>query len=112
MELWIRSQDKEKLVKCNDIAIATDTEDGKTIRGYKIVGYFDKQTEYEELGFYTLYSRALEVLDEIQRQINTRPLIIPAHNHGDTLNNYYDYISNNVYEMPKEWWIYECNRII
>lgn len=66
MELWIRSQDKEKLVKCNDIAIATDTEDGKTIRGYKIVGYFDKQTEYEELGFYTLHSRALEILDEIQ----------------------------------------------
>ena len=66
MELWIRSQDKLKLVKCNDIAIATDTEDGKTIRGYKIVGYFDKQTEYEELGFYTLHSRALEVLDEIE----------------------------------------------
>ncbi len=69
MELWIRSQDKEKLIKCNDIAIATDTEDGKTIRGYKIVGYFDKQTEYEELGFYTLHSRALEVLDEIQYKI-------------------------------------------
>lgn len=65
MELWIRSQDKEKLVKCNDIAIATDAYGGKTIRGYKIVGYFDKQTEYEELGFYTLHSRALEVLEDI-----------------------------------------------
>lgn len=69
MELWIRSQDKEKLVKCNDIAIATDivadTEYGRNVRGYKIVGYFDKQTEYEELGFYTLLSRALEILEDI-----------------------------------------------
>lgn len=67
MELWIRSQDKEKLVKCNDIAIMTDSEDGKNIRGYKIVGYFDKNTEYEELGFYTSKKRALEVLDKIQK---------------------------------------------
>ena len=77
MELWIRSQDKEKLIKCNDIAIATDTEDGKTIRGYKIVGYFDKQTEYEELGFYTLHSRALEILDEIQSKIKQTFLCKP-----------------------------------
>ncbi len=42
MELWIRSQDKEKLIKCIDISIATDSEDGKTIRGYKIV----ENTEY------------------------------------------------------------------
>ena len=43
MKLWIRSQDREKLVKCNDIAIAVDSEDGKNIRGYKIVGYFDNR---------------------------------------------------------------------
>ena len=60
MELWIRSQDKEKLVKVNDIAIESDSEEGKTIRGYNIVG------NYEILGFYTLHSRALEILDEIQ----------------------------------------------
>lgn len=53
MELWIRSQNKQILVCCNEIAIATDSEDGRTIRGYKIVGYFDKNTEYEELASYT-----------------------------------------------------------
>lgn len=69
MELWIRSQDKEKLIKCNDIAISTDSEDGKNIRGYKIVGYFDKNTEYEELRFYSSKTRALEILTEIGNRL-------------------------------------------
>lgn len=86
MELWIRSQDREKLVKCNDIAIAVDSEDGKNIRGYKIVGYFDKETEYEELGFYVSKERTLEVLDEIQKYI-----LLP------NIDN-----SAYIYEMPKE----------
>jgi len=97
MELWIRSQDKEKLVKCNDIAIATDTEDGKTIRGYKIVGYFDKQTEYEELGFYTLHSRALEVLDEIQKKIN---LINLGHDFGSPMIDLEN--PTYIYVMPEK----------
>lgn len=97
MELWIRSRDKEKLVKCNDIAIATDTEDGKTIRGYKIVGYFDKQTEYEELGFYTLHSRALEVLDEIQKKIN---LINLGHDFGSPMIDLEN--PTYIYKMPED----------
>lgn len=77
MELWIRSQDKEKLIKCNDIAIAPFIlEDGKTISGYKIVGYFDKNTEYEELGFYTLKTRALEIIDEIQSKLNCNKFLL------------------------------------
>lgn len=72
MELWIRSQDKEKLIKCIDISIATDSEDGKTIRGYKIV----ENTEYEELGFYTLKTRALEVLNEIQDKLNSNKFLL------------------------------------
>ena len=75
MELWIRSQDREKLLNCNDIAIASDSEDGKTIRGYKIVGYFDKNTEYEELGFYTSRTRALKVLDEIEGLLNPKSIL-------------------------------------
>lgn len=72
MELWIRSQDREKILKCNDIAISNNMiiEIG-TIRfkGYKIVGYFDKNTEYEKLGTYETKERALEVLDEIEERI-------------------------------------------
>lgn len=87
MELWIRSQDREKLVKCNDIALTTDSEDGITIRGYKIVGYFDKNTEYEELGFYINKKRALEILDEIQETVNFNIKL---------------QVNTCVYEMPKE----------
>ena len=65
MELWFRSQDRTKLVKCNDIAIVVDSDDGKNIKGYKIVGYFDKETEYEELGFCVSKEKALKILDEI-----------------------------------------------
>lgn len=72
MELWIRSQDKEKLIKCIDIAISTDSEDGKTIRGYKIV----ENTEYEELGFYTSKTRVLEVLNEIQSKLNCNKFLL------------------------------------
>lgn len=72
MELWIRSQDKEKLLKCNDIAILKNMineEESIKFKGYKIVGYFDKNTEYEKLGTYETKERALEVLDEIEERI-------------------------------------------
>lgn len=69
MNLWIRSQDSTKIVNCNDIAIKAESEDAKTVRGYTIVGYFDKETEYEELGFYISLKSALMVLDKIQTRI-------------------------------------------
>ena len=91
MDLWIRSQDKEKLLKANDIAIEMNM----------IYGYFDKNTEYEHLGSYATKERALEVLDEIhQRLINLQCIEITGA----------DFITQQmkkngidcVYEMPKE----------
>lgn len=70
MNLWIRSQNREILMCCNDISIVNYSEFGKKTKVYKIVGYFDKNTEYEELGSYKTKERALEVLDEIQKKIN------------------------------------------
>jgi len=72
MDLWIRSQDKEKLIKCIGIVIVADNEDGKTIRGYRIV----ENTEYEELGFYTSKVRTLEVLNEIQSKLNCNKFLL------------------------------------
>lgn len=65
MDLWIRSQNKEILMKICDIAIDKN----------KIVGYFDKETEYETLGIYSSKERALEVLDEIQSIIKGKTII-------------------------------------
>lgn len=106
MDLWIRSQDKEKLVKCNDIVVNDDC----------IIGYFDKDTEYEDLGTYKTKERALEVLDEIQNilfpkfKIDTSSIKENGHSwveNGVILQKYtanVDYIKLNtyVYEMPKE----------
>lgn len=88
MNLWIRSQDKEKLVKCNDIAIKSFlyNEIPEDEWCHSIVGYFDKETEYEILGSYKTKERAIEILDEIQNYI-----LLP-----NTDNSAY------IYEMPKE----------
>ena len=58
MELWIRSQDKEELVKVSGTRI-------DYLRENEIIGY----VEYDgsiTLGIYATKERALEVLDEIQ----------------------------------------------
>ena len=58
MELWIRSQDKMKLIRCIDLGIFEEQE------GYTI--YYDDSID-NMLGTYATKKRALEVLDEIQR---------------------------------------------
>lgn len=109
MELWIRSQDRQKIVKCDDLAIKTETEDGKTIRGYSIVGYFDKGTEYEILGFYSSKYEALNVLDEIQSILNKPRMIVKSEFKKSELTGRYSweervsptYQTSIVYDMPK-----------
>ena len=77
--MWIRSQNKELLIKCNDIAIENN----------QIIGYFDKETEYENLGTYKSKERAIEVLDEIQELISNLS--------GRDSYQYYP-----IYQMPEE----------
>lgn len=108
MELWIRSQDKEKLLKCDDITIKNhryDTMDEYgnrciNYKGYEIVGYFDKNTEYETLGTYETKERALEVLDEIQKLL--KPKIMMKYNDDCTMSVSEIELQPNtyVYEMP------------
>ena len=104
LDLWIRSQDKRKLLKCNDIAVEQNMIDQKEIikfKGYKIVGYFDKNTEYEELGIYATEERVLEVLDEIQDLFITKEALTTEFTKdGLTIMNKQP--SSVVYEMPQE----------
>lgn len=85
IELWIRSQDREKLVKCNDIVA----------NGSSIIGYFDKDTEYEDLGTYATKERALEVLDEIDKYKNK---LEKAHFLGMEESEFV----SSTFQMPKE----------
>ena len=82
MELWIRSQDKMKLVKVNYCYIM-DQNDHFTIIGETI-------DSGPIIAIYKTKERALEVLDEIQNKITK-------------FNLKTDYsCTDNIYEMPKE----------
>ena len=56
MELWIRSQDREHLMKTTDVDISVDDKTIILINNYEMAKYKTKE-------------RALEVLDEIQNKM-------------------------------------------
>ena len=68
MELWIRSQDRERLIKVFDIWV--DNE--------QVIANFQSHfngCHYVDLGEYNSNSRALEVLDEIQKILNPKGIL-------------------------------------
>lgn len=90
MDLWIRSQNKELLMKSPELRY-NQKENDHSILAYDTLGV------YRILGTYETKERALEVLDEIQNKIN---LINLGHDFGspmiDLKNQAY------IYQMPKE----------
>ena len=103
MELWIRSQDKTKLVKVNDVYIDLPYDFGRdTYAVYSSnKNYFENDNPLV-LGRYKTKERTLEVLDEIhQRLIDLQMLEYTigdsdiSWSHGKSLDC--------VYFMPKEW---------
>lgn len=85
MELWIRSQEKTRLVKCNNI----------------LAYQFDDETYGIQVnndcfvGEYKTKERALEVLDEIQYLLNNNFC------YSKELDQYIT-CNNAIYEMPKD----------
>ena len=107
MELWIRSQDKECLLK-TDIVMLEEIEKNKE---YWIYAGHEKYEPYNVFGVYHTKERALEVLDEIENTIYINKLFnadINAfqkalENEGYTEKE----ISNalrtiSIYQMPEE----------
>lgn len=91
MELWIRSQNKDRIVKPNAVMVASFQE------LVSIHCYIDKDTNVW-LGNYSTKERALEVLDEIhQRLINLGTIEIAPDSYKVLPKD-----TSNVYEMPKE----------
>lgn len=99
MDLWIRSQDEEFLMKIDNINLGLDVDSNESYRLFTFVG--GAVTSFT-LGIYKSRERALEVLDEIQKKINDI--------HKDYLlccmreKGSYEVIAfeNFTYEMPKE----------
>ena len=84
MELWIRSQDRTNLIRVEHLALTNN----KTITGMSTNWDYD-------LGTYETKERALEVLDEIQKTIETHIL-------SQTSTEWDTWFKGTVYEMPKE----------
>lgn len=66
MELWIRSQDRLRLCKANNLFI----------KNLSICcSCNDENNDYDYLGVYSTKERALEVLDEISSKIKNRYIV-------------------------------------
>lgn len=89
MDLWIRSQDKENLIKATGVRVI---ENHIQIRsdGLGIL----------TIGVYKTKERALVVLDDIQNKILKGVMAMKTNGLGEVL----DFIPNPIYiyEMPKE----------
>lgn len=90
MDLWIRSQDKERLGKIIYIEYAKDDY------GHHLIGWRDK-FDGTRIATYKTKERALEVLDEIQKKIN---LVCLGHDFGSPMIDLKN--PTYIYEMPKE----------
>ena len=92
MDLWIRSQDRDRIIKVNNIEVVVDIK-------WEIYGYTSDEQYY--LGQYETRERAIEVLDEIQKIISWLQKDMKDVTIGDLkrlIGSFNDY----VYEMPKE----------
>jgi hypothetical protein len=79
MDLWVRSQNKYRLLKVESLQIIYNQEDNEL--PYSI------NSSYELLGSYKTKERALEILDEIQQMLK-----------NETIETEIKYIDNQVYE--------------
>ena len=99
MSIWVRSQDKEFLMKVDNINLGIDVDTKKPNRLFTFV---DGVTTSFTLGKYKSKERALEVLDEIQKKINDikKDFLMACMREKGV----YDVIAWNdfVYQMPKE----------
>lgn len=92
MELWIRSQDKKKLVNNCNLYMSDEMRGAYTIE--------DLNNKYLKLGTYKTKERALEVLNEIQNHMMKSMFAKKVNGLGEEVDLIP--IPILVYEMPKE----------
>lgn len=87
MELWIRSQDRERMTICRDLRIYNALED-KTLWVIE---------DCDDLGVYKSKERCMEIFDEIQK-------LLQGTIDNNHINKFDIYNGDNIkiYEMPKE----------
>lgn len=96
MNLWVRSQDKEKLLKINGLQYQNcKLVENETVETNILIGFYSSY-ENEILGEYKTKERAIEVLDEIQNKIN---LINLGHDFGSPMIDLKN--PTYIYQMPE-----------
>lgn len=95
MELWVRSQDKKHLMKCEAI-MYEETEIGYGLRA------FTKNYDFD-IGIYKTKERALEVLDEIQNILISKYMI--SLDYKNALGS--NFTSKQIQEVLKETSVYQ-----
>lgn len=108
MELWIRTQNKNELLKVEDLCVEYNGALDPELHPYRIIAKVDDKEI--KLGIYEDKERAMEILDEIQKIIKPQLLF----KEGKIIGSYQDKVirepagceikelSAYVYEMPKE----------
>ena len=95
MSIWVRSQDKEFLMKVDNINLGLDVDTNEPTR---IFTFVDGTVTSFTLGTYKSKERALEVLDEIQNKIEGKRVLIDAYGGIEIKKK----DNNKVYQMPEE----------
>ena len=98
MELWIRSQDKEKLLKINGIQYQNcKLVENETVEANILIGFYSSY-ENEILGEYNTKERAIEILNEIQDELISSDFMPIEKNEEVVLTCG----SAKIYEMPEK----------
>lgn len=92
MDLWIRSQDEEFLMKIDNINLGLDVDSNESCRLFTFVG---GAVASFTLGIYKSRERALEILDEIQELLE--PVNVVEVSKKEAVIG-----ANILYEMPEE----------
>lgn len=92
--MWVRTQDKEILMKVDNINLGIDVDTKKPNRLFTFV---DGVTTSFTLGKYKSKERAIEVLDEVEKKIN---LINLGHDFGSPMIDLKN--PTYIYQMPNE----------
>ena len=107
MELWIRSQDRKRLIKIEEVYMVEDDYKKDNILSFP--KYYIGNTLVGHLGIYKTKERALEVLNEMQKIINQNLMFHIDKSQCNTIED----IANpkfiirdvnipRVYEMPED----------
>ena len=110
MELWIRSQSKRSLIKCNNVLIQEYLKGNVDIREILLDGNDILLGKYESV------ERAKEILDEIQELLKPKfifkandtqiyginPNVYKTNAVGNLINTDIQELSTYVYDMPEK----------